>query len=114
MRGQRSDSPKIERMGTRGIFVSLYVGTLVVAGLFVWFLKPEVVLARLRFHRGTKRWDRVLLSFFAPAVYAIFLIAIFDYRRHWSRIPWWVCGIGYGLFLVGVGLFTWAAVVNKF
>ena len=29
-------------------------------------------------------------------------------------LPWWVCGVGYVLFLVGMGIVTWAEAVNKF
>ena len=30
------------------------------------------------------------------------------------RHPWWVCGLGYVLFLAGMGIVTWAEAVNKF
>ena len=101
-------------MDTQGFFICLFVGTLLVAGLYLWWVNPEVVLARIRFHRGTKRWDRILLCFPLPAVYAVFLVATLDYGRHWLPVPWWVCAIGYVLFLVGVGILTWAEAVNKF
>jgi protein-S-isoprenylcysteine O-methyltransferase Ste14 len=100
---------------TKGFFVILFVGTLVVAGLYLWCVNPEVVVARIRFHRGTKRWDRILLCFLLPAVCAVFLVAALDDGRfHWLPAPWWVRGIGYVLFLVGVGIVTWAEAVNKF
>jgi len=101
-------------MDTKGFFISLLVGTLVIAGLYVLYANPAVVLARIRFHRGTKGWDRILLCFLLPAAYAVFLVAALDYGRHWLPVPSWVCGIGYGLFLVGVGIVTWAQAVNKF
>jgi protein-S-isoprenylcysteine O-methyltransferase Ste14 len=101
-------------MDPKGFFVSLFVGTLVVAGLYLWCVNPEVVVARIRFHRGTKRWDRILLCFLVPAVYAVFLVSALDYGRHWWPVPWWVCGIGYVLLLVGVGILTWAQAVNRF
>jgi protein-S-isoprenylcysteine O-methyltransferase Ste14 len=101
-------------MDTKSLFVMLYVVTLVVAGLYLLCVNPEMVVARIRFHRGTKRWDRILLCFLVPAVYAVFLVATLDYGRHWSPVPWWVCAIGYVLFLVGVGILTWAEAVNKF
>ncbi len=102
-------------MDTKGFFVTLFLGTLVVAGLYLWCVNPEVVVARIRFHRGTKRWDRILLCFLLPAVCAVFLVAALDYGRfHRLPVPWWVCGIGYVLFLVGVGIVTWAEAVNKF
>jgi protein-S-isoprenylcysteine O-methyltransferase Ste14 len=101
-------------METKGFFVTLFVVTLVFAALYLCYVNPEVVLARLRFHRGTKRWDRILLCFLLPAVYAVFLVASLDYSRQWLPVPWWVHGIGYVLFLVGVGIVTWAEAVNKF
>jgi protein-S-isoprenylcysteine O-methyltransferase Ste14 len=95
-------------------FVIIYVGTLVVAGLYLCFVNPEMMASRLRFHKGTKRWDRILLSFLLPPVYAVFLVPALDRRFQWSPMPWWLRGIGYVLFLVGLGLITWAAAVNKF
>jgi protein-S-isoprenylcysteine O-methyltransferase Ste14 len=103
-----------ERMDTEGIFVSLLFGTVMVAVLYLWCVNPEVVVARIRFRRGTKRWDRILLCFLVPAVYAVFMVSALDYGRHWLPVPWWVRGIGYVLFLVGVGILTWAQAVNKF
>jgi protein-S-isoprenylcysteine O-methyltransferase Ste14 len=101
-------------MDTKCFFVSLFLGTLVVAGLYLLCVNPEVVLARIRFHRGTKGWDRILLCFLLPAVYALFLVAALDYARHWLPLSWWVCGIGYVLFLLGISIVTWAEAVNKF
>jgi hypothetical protein len=75
-------------MDIKGFFVSLFVGTLVVAGLYLLCVNPEVVVARIRFHGGTKGWDRILLCFFLPAAYAVFLVAALDYGRHWLPVPW--------------------------
>ena len=103
-------------MDTKGsIFAWVLFGSLAVAGLYLWLVNPEVVVARIRFHRGTKPWDRILLCFFLPAVYAVFVVGAMDASRfHWLAMPWWVSGIGYVLFPVGVGIFTWAEAVNKF
>jgi protein-S-isoprenylcysteine O-methyltransferase Ste14 len=40
--------------------------------------------------------------------------ALDDGRFHWYGLPWWVCGVGYGSFIVGFGIATWAETVNKF
>ena len=102
-------------MDTKGFFIGLFLGTLVVAGLYLLWVNPEVVLARIRFHRGTKRWDRILLCFLLPVVYAVFIVAAWDNGRfHGLPLPWWVCGFGYVLFLVGISIVTRAEAVNKF
>jgi protein-S-isoprenylcysteine O-methyltransferase Ste14 len=81
----------------------------------LWRVNPEVWVARTRSHEGTKRWDKILLGFFFTAVYAIVPVAALDDGRfHWLPLPWWVCGLGYVLFLAGMGLVTWAEAVNKF
>jgi protein-S-isoprenylcysteine O-methyltransferase Ste14 len=97
------------------LFIGVFLGTLPVVGLYLWRVNPEVVVARSGFHEGTKRWDKILLNFFLLAVYAIIpLAALDDGRFHWFPLPWWVCGVGYFLFLAGMGSVTWAEAVNKF
>jgi protein-S-isoprenylcysteine O-methyltransferase Ste14 len=101
---------------TKGwLFVGVFVGTVAVVALYLWCVNPEVVVARSGFHEGTKRWDRILLCFFFPSVYAIVPVAALDDGRfHWFPVSWWVCSVGYLLFLVGMGIVTWAEAVNKF
>ena len=97
------------------VFARVCLGALVVAGLVLLWVNPAVVAARLRFHRGTKRWDRLFLCAFLPAAYADFVVAVLDATRfRWSSVPDWVCGVGYVPFLAGLGLVTWAEAVNKF
>lgn len=97
------------------LFIVVFLGTLAVAALYLWRVNPEVVVARSGFHEGTKRWDKSLLCFFFPAVYAIVPVAALDDGRfHWFPVPWWVCGVGYVLFLTGMLIVTWAEAVNKF
>src|SRR5215831_7220789 len=97
------------------LFIGVFLGTLAVVALYLWRVNPEVVVARSGFHEGTKRWDKILLRFFLAAVYAIIPVAALDDGRfHWLPVPWWVCGVGYVLFLVGMGIVTWAEAVNKF
>jgi protein-S-isoprenylcysteine O-methyltransferase Ste14 len=97
------------------LFIGAFVGTVAVAALYLWRVNPEVWVARTRSHEGTKRWDKILLGFFFPAVYAIVPVAALDDGRfQWLPVPWWVCGVGYALFLAGMGVVTWAEAVNKF
>lgn len=103
-------------MDNRGtIFGVACLCTVMTMGLYVWCVNPEVVVARVRFHKGTKRWDIILLVFLLPALYATFIVAALDNARfHWLPIPCGVSAFGYVLFLAGAGIFTWALSVNKF
>jgi protein-S-isoprenylcysteine O-methyltransferase Ste14 len=101
---------------TKGwLFIGVFLGTLTIVAVYLWRVNPEVVIARTRSHEGTKRWDKILLSFFLPATYAIVPVAALDDGRfHWFPLPWWVCGAGYVLSLAGLGIVTWAEAVNRF
>ncbi|MCA9174313.1 MAG: isoprenylcysteine carboxylmethyltransferase family protein [Planctomycetales bacterium] len=95
----------------------LFILLVVVSAIFLVLrrVNPEVIVARSRFHQGTKSWDKILLSLYFPAMSAVVLVAALDDGRfHWYPIPWWVCGVGYALLLVGIGIVTWAEGVNKF
>jgi len=101
---------------TKGwLFILALLGIVAVVGLYLWRVNPEVLIARSRTHEGTKRWDRILLCFFFPTIWAIVPVAALDDGRFlWSSLPWWVCAVGYATLLVGVGITTWAEAVNKF
>ncbi|QDU50787.1 methyltransferase family protein [Gimesia panareensis] len=78
-------------------------------------VNPEVIVARTHFHKGTKYWDKILLSFYFPAMLAIVPVAALDESRfHWFPVPWWVCGVGYAVLIAGMGIVTWAEGVNRF
>lgn len=97
------------------LFVLAFIGMMTFALLYLWRVNPEVVVARSRMHEGTKRWDKTLLSFVLPMIYAIVPVAALDAGRfQWSSMPWWVCGVGYVLLLIGMAILTRAEAVNKF
>jgi protein-S-isoprenylcysteine O-methyltransferase Ste14 len=97
------------------LFIVVLVGIIPGVFLCLWRVNPEVVVARSHTHEGTKRWDRILLWFYFPTMWAIVPVAALDDGRfQWSALPWWVCAVGYALLLVGVGITTWAEAVNKF
>jgi len=94
---------------TKGwLFILVLLGTLTVVCLYVWRVNPEVLVARSRTHGGTKRWDKILLCFLFPTMWAVVVVAALDDGRfHWCPLPWWVCGVGYLMLLVGIGIGTW-------
>lgn len=103
------------RWGKGWLFLLAFVVLDALAAVYVWRTNPELLVARHRRHQGTKPWDKVLLCLFFLSVMAIFsLAALDDGRLHWSRVPLFVCGLGYLLLVVGLILTTWAGSVNKF
>lgn len=71
--------------------------------------------ARINRHQGTEPWDKPLVVGLVLACLATFPVAAFDDERfQWLPVPWWVVAVGYALFLVGMGILTWAEAVNKF
>ena len=97
------------------LFVLVVLGVISAVFLVLHRVNPEVIVARSSFHKGTKGWDKILLSVYFPAMAAVLLVASLDDGRfHWFAVPWWACGVGYALLLIGIGIVTWAEAVNKF
>lgn len=97
------------------VFILVVLISGLVCSLYLWRVNPEVLAARSNPHRGTKRWDRILLPFFLLAFLAVFPAAALDAGRfHWFPLPWWACAVGYSLYLLGAAGLTWAQQVNKF
>lgn len=101
---------------TKGwLFIAALLVIIAVVLFVLWRVNPEVVVTRSHTHEGTKRWDKILLWFYFPTIWAIVPVAALDDGRfQWSDLSWWVCAVGYALLLVGVGITTWAEAVNKF
>jgi protein-S-isoprenylcysteine O-methyltransferase Ste14 len=82
---------------------------------YIWRVNPDLLVARSRRFRFVKRWDKILACFMVPALVAVFVVAALESGRfHWLPVPWWVCGVGYFVFLLAIGLGTWVGAVNKF
>jgi len=78
-------------------------------------VNPEVVIARSRFHRGTKPWDKVVMACLFPSFFAILVVAALDDARfHWLPLDWWVCAVGCVIFLCGFAGLAWATAANRF
>ncbi len=97
------------------LFILVFFVTMVLMVLYLGRVNPDIFVARSRIHEGTKRWDRILLAFLFPMIAAILPVAALDAgRSHWFPVPWWVCGLGYILLLIGMGITAWAQAVNRF
>jgi protein-S-isoprenylcysteine O-methyltransferase Ste14 len=97
------------------LFIAMFLIAETIVIVDLWRTNPELLIARSHFHKGTKRWDAVLLVVMFPILLTIFPIAALDDSRfRWSEMPWWLSACGYLLMLSGFWLATWAARVNKF
>ena len=74
------------------------VGARSLVTLYLRRVNPDVIAARINRHKGTKRWDLLLVVIFLPTMLAIPIVAALDDGRyHWLPVPWWGCVLGYAL-----------------
>jgi protein-S-isoprenylcysteine O-methyltransferase Ste14 len=101
---------------TRGwLFLIVVTAASFLSIMYLRRVNPDVIAGRVNRHKGTKRWDRILLTILLPTLMAIpMLAALDDGRFHWSHLPWWGCVLGYALLMTGMVGLTWAQSVNKF
>ena len=96
------------------LFLAVFLAVTSVIILYIWRTNPDLIGARSRV-RFEKRWDFFVGSTAIAGLVAIFPVAALDDGRfHWHPEPWWVCGVGYALLLVSMGVLTWVGAVNKF
>ncbi len=96
------------------IYVGIVVATLAVNLACVLRWNSELIRRRARLGRGTKAWDAVLLLMFAPAVIAVYVVAVQDLRTGVSGAPGAAWLLGLALFVPGWALTIWSMVVNPF
>ncbi len=86
------------------------------AGLLVMVVSPELMKERAHPKADAKAWDRVLARLTGPLGSTVMLIvAGLDWRFGWSlpvSFAWQAAGLV--VFVLGMGLMTWAMIVNNF
>jgi protein-S-isoprenylcysteine O-methyltransferase Ste14 len=96
------------------LFLLVFVTAQAIIVLYIVRVNPELLVARTRWRWASRR-DLMVSSLTMAALLVIFPVAALDDGRwHWCPQPWWVCCLGYVLFLAGLGVFTWVGTVNKF
>jgi protein-S-isoprenylcysteine O-methyltransferase Ste14 len=97
------------------LFFLVFLLVMALAALYLWWVNPEIFVARSRIHEGTKRWDRILMGILGALLVASLPVVGLDAGRfRWSVVPWWACLLGYTLLLVGIGIAARAEAVNRF
>jgi protein-S-isoprenylcysteine O-methyltransferase Ste14 len=96
------------------ICVTLYIITMVAAGLLVRRANPGLLEARAKWRRkDTKPFDKIFLSIYLPLTIIQPAVAGLDAVRFgWSSMPFATVYIGLVLFLVAMALITWAMMAN--
>lgn len=78
-------------------------------------VNPELIDARMRMGKGTKRWDIVWGVIFGPILLAVYIVAGLDAVRFgWSTMSPLLWPLGLILFASGAALFSWSMGVNPF
>lgn len=95
-------------------FLAVFLALTIVSVVYLRLRNPEIFVARSRIQAGTKAWDKVILVFLLGSLLAIFPVAGFDHRYHWSSVPVWLIALGYVLFSLGFAGSIWVYAVNKY
>jgi protein-S-isoprenylcysteine O-methyltransferase Ste14 len=93
-----------------------YLGLLTVgsAASHIYLVRhnPDVLKHRRGLGRGTKKWDLILLTFFAATFLGTMIVAALDERYGWSSMSGWFWLAGAIVYAVSLAGVTWAMAVN--
>jgi protein-S-isoprenylcysteine O-methyltransferase Ste14 len=78
-------------------------------------LNPAIIAARGRWHRDTKRFDKVYVALSAPLAFPLPAVAGLEAGRFgWTSLPQWTLYGGALLFLFGGVIVGWTMAVNPY
>ncbi len=96
------------------LFFAAFLVSMVLSSAYLSRTNPEIFVARGKVGRGTKAWDKVLVTLILAAYLAIFLVAALDARYGWSSVSNLMVAFGYVLFTSWYVLLTWSYSVNPY
>jgi protein-S-isoprenylcysteine O-methyltransferase Ste14 len=97
------------------VYVGIIALYFLVNLVYLQRVNPEVIEARTRMTKGTKRWDIVWGAIFGPILVSTYIVAGFDVVRYeWSSMSPLFWPIGLIVFLPGSVLLSWSMGVNPF
>jgi protein-S-isoprenylcysteine O-methyltransferase Ste14 len=101
--------------GRAWVFALAMTVSLVASILILRRANPDVLRARTRWHKGTKRFDFVFMAFYIVATSLILVVSGLDAgRRPENALGLWSLPVGLLLFLAGTALSVWVLSVNPF
>jgi protein-S-isoprenylcysteine O-methyltransferase Ste14 len=95
------------------VFVGLYVVGIAANAVFMFRTNPQTIAERSS-SQGMKDWDKVVGGTWAVIYFVVLqVVAGLDERFGWTGgLALWVHIAGAGLFILGLGLFSWAMISN--
>lgn len=94
-------------------YVCLSFGYFTISGLIIIKINPEIINQRGQKHKGTKTWDKVIMTLFLSMTFIVFLIAGLDVGRFgWSSMSAQYSIIGSVIYIAAAMFAQWAMVVN--
>jgi protein-S-isoprenylcysteine O-methyltransferase Ste14 len=97
------------------VFMLVFFALTIPSMIYLRRTNPDIFVARSKFHRGTKSWDKVLVTGLLLSMIVEFPLAGLDAARfRWSSVPLWLVIAGYAIFSAGYLISVWAYRVNKF
>jgi protein-S-isoprenylcysteine O-methyltransferase Ste14 len=97
------------------ICIALYLAALAGTATAALRLNPAIIAARGRWHRDTKRFDKVYVALSAPLAFLLPAVAGLDAGRFGrTSLPQWTLYGGALLFLFGGVIVGWTMAVNPY
>ena len=95
------------------LYLGLMTASHVLQAFYLRRKNPEMCQSRRRVGKNTKKWDYYLLAIFMLTFISVLYVAAWDFRTgREAGMPDWLWLAAAGLFLVFLGLMTWAMAVN--
>jgi len=96
------------------VYLGLFVGAVLTAGLYVARKHPEIVNERGRPSEKTEPFDKVFAALTVPLGLGAFVVAGLDHRFDWSTVPMWMQIAGFVGLLPSVFMPYWVMAANAY
>lgn len=95
------------------LFIIIFISVIFINFIILIRLNPEVLEERIRFQKGSKKWDIILMSIATVVIIVTLATAALDKRYAISSMDDKLALVGILLFILGDSIILWSMVVNK-
>lgn len=97
------------------IYIGIGLIFLVINGILMYKYNPELIKVRGGIKKGTKTWDKILMTIYLLLSISFPLIAGLDIGRyHWSHLNVYYMLLGIIVYVSGSIITSWAMISNKY